>query len=74
MEAVTQDFYLTAYLHQCGLKLRSLRENGGRKLFIFDDSEEFQRLKRDYYFNKASVDPLLFKATIRELKALIMNN
>lgn len=72
MEVATQDFYLTAYLRLSGLALKDLRDEGRRHLFVFDDNEQFQRLKRAYYFNQAQVDPLNFKRSIRELKSLIM--
>ena len=47
-------------------------EDGRRHLFVFDDNEQLQNLKRAYYFNQAQVDPLSFKRSIRELKSLIM--
>lgn len=72
MEVETQDFYLTAFLRLNGVVLKDLREDGRRHLFVFDDNEQLQNLKRAYYFNQAQVDPLSFKRSIRELKSLIM--
>jgi hypothetical protein len=72
MEVATQDFYLTAFLRLNGVVLKDLREDGRRHLFVFDDNEQLQNLKRTYYFNQAQVDPLSFKRSIRELKSLIM--
>ena len=72
MEVATQDFYLSAYLRLSGVVLKDLREDGRRHLFVFDDNEQLQNLKRAYYFNQAQVDPLSFKRSIRELKSLIM--
>ena len=72
MEVATQDFYLTAFLRLNGVVLKDLREDGRRHLFVFDDNEQLQNLKRAYYFNQAQVDPLSFKRSIRELKSLIM--
>jgi hypothetical protein len=72
MEVATQDFYLTVYLRMNGVVLKDLRDEGRRHLFVFEDNDEFQNLKRAYYFNEAQVDPLNFKQSIRELKSLIM--
>jgi len=69
-ETTTQDIWLAAVACQNGYELCDLRKLGDRKLFVFEDSEAFQLLKRDYYWHQAKVDPLKFKKAIRELKAL----
>ena len=74
MNVETQDFYLSAYLRLEGMELRDLRDYGQRRLFVFDDDDQFQKLKKQYYFNQAKVDPLAFKKAIRELKGLCMNH
>lgn len=73
MHVETQDMWLTAFLTLKGLKLHQLRDYGPRKLFIFNDDEKFQNLKRDYYYNLGSVDPLELKNKIRELKSMTLN-
>ena len=72
MEIATQDMWLTAYACHNNIELKGLREYGDRKLFIFDDTPEFQNIKREYYWNEARVDPLLYKQEIRKLKALTL--
>jgi len=74
MKVETQDFYLSVFLCLNGLDLLELKDYDQRKLFVFEDTDKFQQLKRQYYFNQAKVDPLLFKKQIRELKALIATN
>jgi len=74
MLVTTQDLFLTAFVRLKGIKLEDLRDIGDRKLFVFENSEEFQLLKRKYYFNEAQVDPLDYKNMIRELKAAIMDS
>ncbi len=71
MEITTQDFYLTAFLRLQGVEITDLRDEGRRHLFVFEDNEEFQRLRRDYYYDEATVAPQMFKRSIRELKSLI---
>ncbi len=73
MEVATQDFYLSAYLRLNGLELISLKDYGQRSLFVFEDGEQFQELKKKYYWNEALVDPEAYKRAIRELKGLCMN-
>ena len=72
MKVETQDFYLSAYLCLHGLDIIDIKDFGDRKLFVFEDNEKFQYLKRKYYFNEAKVDPLSFKKQIRKLKSLIL--
>lgn len=71
MKTTTQDIWLAAYVCQQGIEITDLRLiEGDRKLFEFEDTDEFQLLKRDYYWHRAEVDPLRFKKAIRELKSL----
>ena len=73
MEVETQDFYLSAFLCLKGLIMKSMKEYGHRKMFVFDDTDEFQELKQQYYWNNAKVSPLEFKMEIRKLKDRIMH-
>ena len=73
MEVETQDFYLSAYLRLKGLPMKGMKEYGHRKLFIFEDDDQFQQLKQAYYWNEAQVPPLEYKQEIRRLKDLVMH-
>ena len=74
MEVITQDFYLSAFLRLKGLHMTEMRSSkDNRMLFVFEDTEEFQDLKQQYYWKQAHVDPLGYKQAIRELKGLIMD-
>jgi len=72
LETTTQDIWLAAVAYHKGYELIDLRNLGDRKLFVFEDSDEFQLLKRDYYWHRDLVDPLRLKKAIRELKSLAM--
>ena len=72
IQTTTQDLWLASYAWYNGFKLIDLRELGDRKLFVFEDSDEFQLMKRDYYWHRGQVDRLRLKKAIRELKALTM--
>ena len=74
MEVETQDFYLSAFLRLKGLEMINMKSFGSRKLFIFEDNDIFQKLKQEYYWNKAVVDPLEYKKEIRILKDSIMHS
>jgi len=73
MKVETQDLYFAVFCRLNGIELESMSEYGQRKMFVFEDNEQYQQLKRAYYWNEAKVDPLLFKMGIRELKSLMMN-
>ena len=51
-ETTTQDIWLAAVACQNGYELYDLRKLGDRKLFVFEDREAFQLLKRDYYWHR----------------------
>ncbi|MBT4852971.1 MAG: hypothetical protein HON37_13010 [Candidatus Marinimicrobia bacterium] len=74
MEVETQDFYLSAFLRLKKLEMLGMKSFGSRKLFIFEDNDIFQKLKQEYYWNKAVVDPLEYKKEIRRLKDSIMHS
>jgi len=73
MKVETQDFYFSVYLRLNGITMDEMKEYGSRKMFVFEDNEQYQELKRAYYWNQAKVDPLLYKQGIRELKGLMMD-
>jgi Domain of unknown function (DUF5659) len=69
----TRDFYLACFLRCSGYHLVDLRAEGRRKVFVFRD----RRTRRDdvmaFYADGASVTPLAFSATIKDMKALLHN-
>ena len=73
MKVETQDFYFAVWLRLKNIPLEEMKKFGDRKMFVFEDNEQYQKLKRAYYWNQATVDPLLFKKGIRELKGLMIN-
>jgi len=73
MKVETQDFYFAVFCNLNNLELLEMKDYGQRKMFVFEDNEQYQKLKKAYYWNEAKVDPLLFKQGIRELKGLIFN-
>ena len=73
MKVETQDFYFAVYLHLNDIEMDEMKDYGSRKMFVFNDNEQYQKLKKAYYWNQAKVDPLLYKKGIRELKGLIYN-
>ena len=75
MELSTSDFYFTCYLTLSGEEIKSIRKLNNNKLeFIFDDPNRFMRLKENFFWNKAKVDPLAFSNQIKKIKTIIYNN
>ncbi len=69
-----KDFYLSAFLVSQGWSCKGLtkiKEN--LTLFEFDDNDEITHLVGAYYSNKALVDPLIYGATMRQLKDVMHN-
>jgi len=49
MKVETQDFYFAVFLRLNGIDLDSMSDYGSRKMFVFKDNEQYQKLKRAYY-------------------------
>ena len=49
MKVETQDFYFSVYLHLNGIEMDEMKDYGSRKMFVFKDNEQYQKLKRAYY-------------------------
>jgi hypothetical protein len=66
-------FDLACFLRCSGYELIDLRAEGRRKVFVFRD----QATRRDdvlaFYGDGATVTPLAFSATIKDMKALLHN-
>lgn len=66
------DFYLAAYLICSGLDLvKTDRIESNRVVFVLQDSSNRNQLIQDFYSHRARIDPLAYKDTISNLKALI---
>lgn len=69
----TRDFYLACFLRCSGCHLVDLRAEGRRKVFVFRD----QATRRDnvlaFYGDGATVTPLAFWSTIKDMKAPLHN-
>jgi Domain of unknown function (DUF5659) len=69
----TRDFYLACFLRCAGYELRGLRAEGSRKVFVFQDRASRRDDVMAFYGDAASVRPLAFAATIKDMKGLLYN-
>ena len=69
----TRDFYLACYLRCTGYELLDLREEGQRKVFVFQDRATRREDVMAFYGEAGRVRPLAFAAAIKDMKALIHN-
>jgi hypothetical protein len=69
----TRDFYLACFLRCTGYDLINLRDEGRRKVFVFRDRPTRRSDVLAFYGERASVPPLAFSATIKDMKALLHN-
>jgi hypothetical protein len=67
----TRDFYLTAYLMAAGHALKSHRKQQGITIFEFEDSPVIQEEQKKYYDMKASVNPMTYGNSLKNLKSII---
>jgi hypothetical protein len=69
----TRDFYLACFLRCAGYKLLDLRAEGRRKVFVFQDRTTRRNDVLAFYGDAATVRPLSFAATIKDMKGLLHN-
>ena len=69
----TRDFYLACFLRCAGYELLDLRPEGRRRVFIFKDTEARRGDVMAFFGDRASVRPLAFSASIKDMKALLHN-
>ncbi len=75
MEHSTTDFYLSCYFAMCGHNVKDIRkiDDNNRMEFVFEDSNDLQKLKEQYFWDKALVNPILYKDSIRKMKTMLYN-
>ena len=69
----TRDFYLACFLRCSGYELLKLRAEGSRKVFVFQDRATRRDDVMAFYGDAATVRPLAFAATIKDMKGLLHN-
>ncbi len=69
----TRDFYLACFLRCVGYELLDLRPEGRRRVFVFRDTDARRGDVIAFYGDGASVRPLAFSSTIKDMKALLHN-
>jgi hypothetical protein len=69
----TRDFYLACFLRCTGYVLLDLRDEGRRKVFVFQDRPTRRNDIMAFYGEAGRVRPLAFAAAIKDMKAMIHN-
>jgi hypothetical protein len=69
----TRDFYLACFLRCTGYELLNLRDEGRRKVFVFQDRATRRDDVMAFYGDGATVRPLAFAASIKDMKGLLHN-
>jgi hypothetical protein len=69
----TRDFYLACFLRCSGYELLNLRDEGRRKVFVFQDRASRRDDVMAFCSDATSVRLLAFAATIKDMKGLLHN-
>ncbi len=69
----TRDFYLACFLRSIGYELLDLGADGRRRVFRFRDTAHRRCDVMAFYSDHATVPPLAYSSTIKEMKALLHN-
>ena len=73
-EYKSQDFYLCAFLMAAGVQLRSYHKENRSTVFIFEKDNKLDELIGDFYSMRASVNPVSYGQSIKNLKSIIHSN
>ena len=76
IDYLTTDFYLSCFLTISGQNIRKIRRvgNSTQMEFVFTDSDKLRKLVDEYFWNKAKVDPMVYKDQIRKVKSMLYNS
>jgi hypothetical protein len=74
MKYETSDYWLAGALLGAGRKLLSLRWEGGRAFFIFENFEDCQTLERAFWTEDLSVGARAYASALRTLKDRLFAN
>jgi len=72
-EKALSDLALAAFLSSKGYEILSIRGNGSKSFFVFEDSPELEQDMLRYFNRQGMVDALTYGEVLRNLKALILN-
>ena len=73
-EYKSQDFYLCAFLMAAGVQLRSYHKENRSTVFLFEKDNKLDELIGDFYSMRASVNPVSYGQSIKNLKSIIHSN
>jgi hypothetical protein len=68
----TQDLWLSAFLKTKGMKLARIEGETRRAIFVFEDTEEREKLVKEFY-NNSLVGITSLKNAMADLKSAIFN-
>ena len=68
----SSDFYFVSYAYAQGVQPSRIRNDGRRKIFIYDDPR-YEDISTEYYAQRGMIEPIAFTNAIRNVKALIYN-
>jgi Domain of unknown function (DUF5659) len=70
----TKDFPLAAFLVTSGLPLQAHAREGNVSTFMFSETRQLNNLVSQFYSFQASVNPIAYANTFRNLKSIMYSN
>jgi hypothetical protein len=70
----TQDFYLCGFIVASGHQVLSYDRQRGITIFEFERTDELSQLVREYYADHATVSPIRYGNSLKNLKSIIYSN
>jgi hypothetical protein len=70
----TSELSLVAIMKLHGHQIEKMEKFGKKITFSFEPSDQLEKLVKDFWSHRLSVEPLAFFNSIREIKGLIYQN
>ena len=70
----SQDFYLTAFLVASGQQVKTYDRRRSITIFEFEWTSELSQLVQEYYADHATVSPIRYGNSLKNLKSIIHSN
>ena len=70
----TQDFYLCGFILASGHQVLTYDRKSGKTIFEFERTDELSKLVREYYADHATVSPIRYGNSLKNLKSIIYSN
>ena len=68
----SNDLYFVAYMYSKGIQPVEIEAQGSKYIFHYDD-DRYEKINKDFYSRRCSIEPIQYQQGIRMAKSIIYN-